>query len=215
MKNNINSKIETNNEIKNNNNQESLYKLSVNNILQKNNDICIIFKESKKHINLLNNNSFYKICSLINISPEKYIKFKSRKDITDSDSDNGSNSSLKGMAKLKERLLKSENNKYLNNSNDSEKNSVILLDEVKSSVKLILNKEGNSIGTNYELYKMTWKNLYKWLLVFPLNILFGLIFFIYKDNYGFSLAEFFCFLIIFLVCIVSMDGNEKCLLKKK
>ena len=84
------------------------------------------------------------------------------------------------MAKLKERLLKSENNKYdhlsngknknyynkkrnnkyLNNSNDSEKNSVILLDEVKSSVKLILNKEGNSIGTNYELYKMTWKNLY-------------------------------------------------------
>ena len=46
MKNNINSKIETNNEIKNNNNQESLYKLSVNNILQKNNDICIIFKES-------------------------------------------------------------------------------------------------------------------------------------------------------------------------
>ena len=235
MKNNINSKIETNNEIKNNNNQESSYKLSVNNILQKNNDICIIFKESKKHINLLNNNSFYKICSLINISPEKYIKFKSRKDITDSDSDNGSNSSLKGMAKLKERLLKSENNKYnhlsngknknyynkkrnnkyLNNSNDSEKNSVILLDEVKSSVKLILNKEGNSIGTNYELYKMTWKNLYKWLLVFPLNILFGLIFFIYKDNYGFSLAEFFCFLIIFLVCIVSMDGNEKMLAKKK
>ena len=236
MKNKINSNIETNNGIKENNIKESLYKFSETNNLQKNSNICIVFKVNKKHINLLNNNSFYKICSLINISPEKNMKFKTRKEIMDSDSDDSRNS-LKGMAKLKERLLKSENNKhnqlnhqnnknknYYNkkrnnkypiNSNDSEKNSVILLDEVKSSVKLILNKEGNSIGTNYELYKITWKNLYKWLLVFPLNILFGLIFFIYKDNYGFSLAEFFCFLIIFLVCIVSMDGNKKMLAKKR
>ena len=100
------------------------------------------------------------------------------------------------MAKLKERLKEREHNKnpyngekkakkYYNNSHKyrikikkEDKNSVILLDDVKSSVQTILNKEGNSVGTNYELYKMTWKNLYKWLLLFPLNILFGLIYFI-------------------------------------
>ena len=92
---------------------------------------------------------------------------------------------------------------------------MILLEEVKSSVQNILNKEGNTVGTNYELYKMTWKNFYRWLLLFPLNILFGLIYFIYKDNYGFTFADFCCFLIICLICIVSINGNEKMLSKKK
>lgn len=139
------------------------------------------------------------------------------------------------MAKLKERLLEDSHDDYnhrknkISRSDDNtnkinkfhlymereDKNSFILLDEVKTSVKTILNKEGNSIGKNYELIKMTWKNLYKWLLLFPLNILFGLIYFIYKDNYGFTFAEFCCFLIICLICIVSINGNEKMLSKKK
>ena len=92
---------------------------------------------------------------------------------------------------------------------------MLLLNEVKSSVNTILNKEGNSIGANYELYKMTWKNLYRWLLLFPLTILGGIFFFIYKDNYGFTFAEIICYLIVFLICLVSMNGNEKMIAKKK
>ena len=37
-----------------------------------------------------------------------------------------------------------------------DKNSVILLDEVKTSFNIILNKEVNAIGKNYKLYKITY-----------------------------------------------------------
>ena len=203
-------------------------------IPQKTKNTFIIFKKNKIHIKLLNNKSLSKISSLMNTPREKNIYFKSRYESSDTDSDNDSKNGLRGMAKLKERLNKKShdknnvinnrrnkekkfinNNKYQFNIKPEDKNSVILLEEVKSSVQTILNKEGNSVGTNYELYKMTWKNFYRWLLLFPLTILFGLIYFLYKDNYGFTFAEFFIFLIIFLICIVSINGNEKMLSKKK
>ena len=213
-------------------------------IPQKTKNTFIIFKKNKVHIKLLNNKSLSKISSLMNTPREKNIYFKSRNDLSDTDSDTESKNGLSGMAKLKERLNKkshdnnnnnsinnrrnkekkyinnninnnNNNNKYHINIKKEDKNSVILLEEVKSSVQNILNKEGNTVGTNYELYKMTWKNFYRWLLLFPLNILFGLIYFIYKDNYGFTFAEFCCFLIICLICLVSINGNEKMLSKKK
>ena len=203
-------------------------------IPQKTKNTFIIFKKNKIHIKLLNNKSLSKISSLMNTPREKNIYFKSRYESSDTDSDNDSKNGLRGMAKLKERLNKKShdknnvinnrrnrekkfinNNKYQFSIKPEDKNSVILLEEVKSSVQTILNKEGNSVGTNYELYKMTWKNFYRWLLLFPLTILFGLIYFLYKDNYGFTFAEFFIFLIIFLICIVSINGNEKMLSKKK
>ena len=210
--------IETMNEAQNRQLLNKLIKYSA--IPQKTKNTFIIFKKSKVHIKLLNNKSLSKISSLMNTPREKNIYFKSRNDLSDTDSDTESKNGLSGMAKLKERLNKkshdnNNNNKYHINIKKEDKNSVILLEEVKSSVQNILNKEGNTVGTNYELYKMTWKNFYRWLLLFPLNILFGLIYFIYKDNYGFTFAEFCCFLIICLICIVSINGNEKMLSKKK
>ena len=211
--------IETINEAQNRQLLNKLIKYSA--IPQKTKNTFIIFKKSKVHIKLLNNKSLSKISSLMNTPREKNIYFKSRNDLSDTDSDTESKNGLSGMAKLKERLNKkshdnNNNNKGINNRRNKEKKyTVILLEEVKSSVQTILNKEGNTVGTNYELYKMTWKNFYRWLLLFPLNILFGLIYFIYKDNYGFTFAEFCCFLIICLICIVSINGNEKMLSKKK
>ena len=236
-------KLEKNKEMMNEaQNRQLLNKLiKYSAIPQKTKNTFIIFKKSKVHIKLLNNKSLSKISSLMNTPREKNIYFKSRNDLSDTDSDTESKNGLSGMAKLKERLNKKShdnnnnnnsinnrrnkekkyinnninNNKYHINIKKEDKNSVILLEEVKSSVQTILNKEGNTVGTNYELYKMTWKNFYRWLLLFPLNILFGLIYFIYKDNYGFTFAEFCCFLIICLICIVSINGNEKMLSKKK
>ena len=224
--------VETMNEVQNRQLLAKLIKYST--IPQKTKNTFIIFKKNKIHIKLLNNKSLSKISSLMNTPREKNIYFKSRYESSDTDSDNDSKNGLRGMAKLKERLNKKShdknnvinnrrnkekkfinNNKYQFNIKPEDKNSVILLEEVKSSVQTILNKEGNSVGTNYELYKMTWKNFYRWLLLFPLTILFGLIYFLYKDNYGFTFAEFFIFLIIFLICIVSINGNEKMLSKKK
>ena len=224
--------VETMNEVQNRQLLAKLIKYST--IPQKTKNTFIIFKKNKIHIKLLNNKSLSKISSLMNTPREKNIYFKSRYESSDTDSDNDSKNGLRGLAKLKERLNKKShdknnvinnrrnkekkfinNNKYQFNIKPEDKNSVILLEEVKSSVQTILNKEGNSVGTNYELYKMTWKNFYRWLLLFPLTILFGLIYFLYKDNYGFTFAEFFIFLIIFLICIVSIKGNEKMLSKKK
>ena len=236
MRNKIISNLEKIREEKKKQKNESLNSTPTpKNYLLKGNNISIIIKKSKNHIKLLNNNCINKISSLSDIAIEKYIKYNSGYELPETDSDNDSRNSLKGMAKLKERLLEDSHDDYnhrknkISRSDDNtnkinkfhlymereDKNSVILLDEVKTSVKIILNKEGNSIGKNYELIKMTWKNLYKWLLLFPLNILFGLIYFIYKDNYGFSFAEIICFLIIFLICLVCMNGNEKMIAKKK
>ena len=236
MRNKIISNLEKIREEKKKQKKESLNSTPTpKNYLLKSNNISIIIKKSKNHIKLLNNNCINKISSLSDIAIEKYIKYNSGYELPETDSDNDSRNSLKGMAKLKERLLEDSHDDYnhrknkISRSDDNtnkinkfhlymereDKNSVILLDEVKTSVKTILNKEGNSIGKNYELIKMTWKNLYKWLLLFPLNILFGLIYFIYKDNYGFSFAEIICFLIIFLICLVCMNGNEKMIAKKK
>ncbi len=212
------------------NQEKQKKKLNYNDILYENNNIFICINSNKNHIKLLNNNSFFKISSLCKIIPEKNIKFKYHSELSDTDSENSSKNSLKGIDKLKERLCEESHDNNINirknrykpkkiNYNKfhiekEDKSSVILSDEVKS-IQSILNKEGNFIGTNYELYKMTWKNLYKWLLLFPLNILLGLLYFIYKDSYGFSFAEFFCVLLIFLVCIVSINGNEKMISKKK
>ena len=174
--------IETINEAQNRQLLNKLIKYSA--IPQKTKNTFIIFKKSKVHIKLLNNKSLSKISSLMNTPREKNIYFKSRNDLSDTDSDTESKNGLSGMAKLKERLNKkshdnnnnnnkginnrrnkekkyinnninnNNNNKYHINIHKEDKNSVILLEEVKSSVQNILNKEGNTVGTNYELYKI-------------------------------------------------------------
>ena len=207
-----------------------------NSIHPKNNIFFIKIKKTKIRIKIYNNKSLNKISTLSKIKLEKYIKFKTGFELSDTDSDTDSKGGLRGMAKLKERLSKSDhnnhiysryrldkkfqnynynNNKYYTNNKKKDKDSFFLFNEVKTSVNKILNEEGNSVGTNYEIYKMTWKDLYKWLILFPFIIFIGLFFFICKDNYGFTFAEINCYLIIFLTCLVSMNGNEKMLAKKK
>ena len=80
-------------------------------ILQNSNNIFIKFKKSKIRIKLLNSNTLQKISSLLNKKTlEKNVKFKSDLELSDTDSDNDSKNCLKGIAKLKERLNKSDNN---------------------------------------------------------------------------------------------------------
>ena len=220
MKNKNSSKLAESKETMEDENQEQPKKeYNYGDILNNNSNIFISIKNNKSHIKLLNSISYLKINTLNKTIPEKNIKFKYSSDISDTDSDNSSKNSLKGIDKLKERLCEDshENNiKYKKHKYKSkkltydnihvekeDKNSVILLDEVKSSVQSILNKEENSIVTNFELYKMTWKNLYKWLLLFPLTILFGLLYFNLKLFYpifnSFLCKNFIlCYYILFI-----------------
>lgn len=218
--------------------QESLKKLSeYSNLLEKEGNLFIRFKKNKNRLNLKSNLSFFRICTLGEIYPEENVLFTLYA-INSDESESENENNKKGIDKLKERLIENDDNNKNNkdkirlrnkkpnkkNTLDNikkiskekeEKDSVILLDEVKSSVQSILHKEGSTIGKNFELYKLTWRNLYKWLLIFPLIILFGLLFFIYQDAYGFSFAEFFSFILIFITCITSISGNAKMLSKKR
>lgn len=230
------------NEILEGQSQESLKKLSLySKILEKEGNIFVKFKRNKHNINLKSNVSYYRVCSLGEICPEESILFTLYSSLTESDSESERQNNKKGIDKLKERLSENEDNKYpssnklrykIKNKNyfknseskkiamkesskEKERDSVIILDEIKSSLQSIFNKEGSSIGSNYEMYKVTWKNLYKWLLIFPLIILLGQFYFMYKDAYGFSFAEIFCFILVFIISFTSMSGNEKMELKKR
>jgi hypothetical protein len=217
--------------------EESLRKLSAySKILEKGGNIFIRFPKTKQHVNLRSNSSFFRICSLSDLLPEENALFTLYAILSDEESENENPLNKRGIDKLKERLLDNDEDNKDNNNNNTikirsknqnkkkskkkvkekeDKDSVILLDEVKSSVQNMLCKEGSSIGSNYELYKVTWKNLYKWLLLFALIILIGLLYFIYKDEYGFSLAEFASFFLVFIICVTSMSGNEKMISRKR
>ena len=218
--------------------EESLRKLSAySKILEKEGNIFIRFPKTKQHVNLRSNLSFFRICSLSDLLPEENVLFTLYAILSDEESEKENSLNKRGIDKLKERLLDNdednENNIDKNktiklrskNQNKKQskkkakekedKDSVILLDEVKSSIQNMLCKEGSSIGSNYELYKVTWRNLYKWLLLFALIILIGLLYFIYKDEYGFSFAEFACFFLVFIICVTSMSGNEKMISRKR
>ena len=207
--------------------QESLQKLAAySNILDKDGNLFIRTKRGNNLINLISNLSYYRICSLGGMYPEENVLFTLYSIRSGSESENEDNK--KGIDKLKERLIddnqkkdnklrsKKPKKENIENKKDKEnEDSVILLDEVKSSVQMELNKEGNTIGNNFELYKTTWRNLYKWLLIFPLIILFGLFYFIYIDSYDFTLAELISLILVIIIGITSMSGNAKMLSKKR
>ena len=205
---------------------DSLNKLKVyTQILEKEQNIFIIFRGNRHRVNLLNNVSYYRICALSQSIPEENVLFTLYAVYSD-ESENEEENNKKGIDKLKERLndeninsenlnknvLRSRKKKPKDSKEKEDQDSVILLDEIKPS---FLQKEGNAIGNNYELYKVTWKNLYKWLLIFPLAIIFGLFYFIYKYNFNVSVAEIICFIMVFVISFTSMSGNKKMLSKKR
>ncbi len=133
--------IETMNEAQNRQLLNKLIKYSA--IPQKTKNTFIIFKKSKVHIKLLNNKSLSKISSLMNTPREKNIYFKSRNDLSDTDSDTESKNGLSGMAKLKERLnKKSHDNKNNNNNINNRRNK---------EKKYINNNSNNNNNNKYHI----------------------------------------------------------------
>ena len=208
------------------------------NILDKDNNISIHFRRPRRLIKLSSNVSLFRICSLGEIYPEENVLFTLYSVLPDeSGSENEDNK--KGIDKLKERLhegsfdnttlmrrstklkeRRSKKNletlKNKNKENEGEDDdSVLIVDDIKSSINNDLNLEGYTIGNNHEFYKGTWRNLYKFLLLFALVILLGLAYFIFKESYDYSIAEFMCFGLVIIICITSMSGNAKMLSRKK
>ena len=212
------------------------------NILDKDNNISIHFRRPRRLIKLSSNVSLFRICSLSQTVPEENVLYSLYADVNDEESeeeDENQNPNKKGIDKLKERLhegsfdntnlmrrstklkeRRSKKNletlKNKNKENEGEDDdSVLIVDDIKSSINNDLNLEGYAIGNNHEFYKGTWRNLYKFLLLFALVILLGLAYFIFKESYDYSIAEFMCFGLVIIICITSMSGNAKMLSRKK
>jgi hypothetical protein len=210
-----------------------------NQILEKDQNLFIRIQNNRHHINLLSNLSYYRICTLGQIVPEENVIFTLYNLYSD-ESESEKESNKQGIDKLKERLSENENmkNKLRNNKSikkmkdetkkiikntkekeeknekveKEEKDSVIILDEIKPS---LLQKEDEYFRNHFECFVSLWKNLYKWLLLFPLFILSGLLMYLYKDKYDFTFTEIICFIFIFVVSYTSMSGNEKMLSTRK
>ena len=212
------------------------------NILDKDNNISIHFRRPRRLIKLSSNVSLFRICSLCQTVPEENVLYSLYADVNDEESeeeDDNQNPNKKGIDKLKERLhegnfdntdlmrrstklmeRRSKKNLDTLKSKDKENegedgDSVLIVDNIKSSINNDLNLEGYTIGNNYEFYKGTWRNLYKFLLVFALVILLGLAYFIFKESYDYSIAEFICFGLVIITCFTSISGNAKMLSRKK
>jgi len=212
------------------------------NILDKDNNISIHFRRPRRLIKLSSNVSLFRICSLCQTVPEENVLYSLYADVNDEESeeeDENQNPNKKGIDKLKERLhegnfdntalmrrstklmeRRSKKNLDTLKSKDKENegedgDSVLIVDDIKSSINNDLNLEGYTIGNNHEFYKGTWRNLYKFLLVFALIILLGLAYFIFKESYDYSIAEFICFGLVIITCITSISGNAKMLSRKK
>ena len=212
------------------------------NILDKDNNISIHFRKPRRLIKLSSNVSLFRICSLSQTVPEENVLYSLYADVNVEESeeeDENQNPNKKGIDKLKERLhegsfdntnlmrrstklkeRRSKKNletlKNKNKENEGEDDdSVLIVDDIKSSINNDLNLEGYTIGNNHEFYKGTWRNLYKFLLLFALVILLGLAYFIFKESYDYSIAEFMCFGLVIIICITSISGNAKMLSRKK
>jgi hypothetical protein len=212
------------------------------NILDKDNNISIHFRRPRRLIKLSSNVSLFRICSLSQTVPEENVLYSLYADVNAEESeeeDENQNPNKKGIDKLKERLhegsfdntnlmrrstklkeRRSKKNletlKNKNKENEGEDDdSVLIVDDIKSSINNDLNLEGYTIGNNHEFYKGTWRNLYKFLLLFALVILLGLAYFIFKESYDYSIAEFMCFGLVIIICITSISGNAKMLSRKK
>ena len=211
------------------------------NILDKDNNISIHFRRPRRLIKLSSNVSLFRICSLCQTVPEENVLYSLYADVNAEESDEedeNQDQNKKGIDKLKERLhegsfdntslmrrstkLKQrrskknlDNLKAKDKENEEEGDSVLIIDDIKSSINNDLNLEGYTIGNNHEFYKGAWRNLYKFLLVFAFVILLGLAYFIFKESYDYSMAEFISFGLIIIICITSMRGNAKMLSRKK
>ena len=212
------------------------------NILDKDNNISIHFRRPRRLIKLSSNVSLFRICSLCQTVPEENVLYSLYADVNDEESeeeDENQNPNKKGIDKLKERLhegnfdntalmrrstklMERRSKKNLDSlkskdkeNEEEEGDSVLIVDDIKSSINNDLNLEGYTIGNNHEFYKGTWRNLYKFLLVFALVILLGLAYFIFKESYDYSIAEFICYGLVIITCITSISGNAKMLSRKK
>ena len=212
------------------------------NILDNDNNISIHFRKPRRLIKLSSNVSLFRICSLCQTVPEENVLYSLYADVIDDESEEeveNQDQNKKGIDKLKERLhegsfdntalmrrstklkeRRSKKNLETLNAKDKENegedgDSVLIVDDIKSSINNDLNLEGYTFGNNHEFYKGTWRNLYKFLLLFALIILLGLSYFIFKGSYDYSIAEFICFGLVIITCITSMSGNTKMFSRKK
>lgn len=173
-------------------------------ILNKENNLSIILKNYQQ-IKLKNSKTLFKISLLVGNLPEENVVFTLYAD--------------EGEEQSEERNSKKNILHASKNPNSNNKNKLYLTDKIKDSIAREIYRNGNIIGSNHNLFKTIWVNLYTFSLMISSIGLISLLIYsiiIFKEKKYLILgANGLSTTSLLLMIFVSRSGNNKMLSKKK
>ena len=192
-------------------------------LLNKGDNLSFILNNNHQ-IKIKNAKSLFKISLLLGNLPEENVSFTfytEEEDDEQSEEINSKKNILRGSKKVSLSAKKTNTNEIRNDFDLKEKksNSIYLTDKIKDSIAQEIYKNGNIIGSNYNLYKKIWINLYNVALIISLSSLIPV--FIYsiiilkEKKYSILGAEGISLLSLILMIFTSVSGNKKMKSKKK
>ena len=192
-------------------------------LLNKGDNLSFILNNNHQ-IKIKNAKSLFKISLLLGNLPEENVSFTfytEEEDDEQSEEINSKKNILRGSKKVSLSAKKTKTNEIRNDFDLKEKksNSIYLTDKIKDSIAQEIYKNGNIIGSNYNLYKKIWINLYNVALIISLSSLIPV--FIYsiiilkEKKYSILGADGISLLSLILMIFTSVSGNKKMKSKKK
>ena len=192
-------------------------------LLNKGDNLSFILNNNHQ-IKIKNAKSLFKISLLLGNLPEENVSFTfytEEEDDEQSEEINSKKNILRGSKKVSLSAKKTKTNEIRNDYDLKEKKSnlIYLTDKIKDSIAQEIYKNGNIIGSNYNLYKKIWINLYNVALIISLSSLIPV--FIYsiiilkEKKYSILGADGISLLSLILMIFTSVSGNKKMKSKKK
>jgi hypothetical protein len=192
-------------------------------LLNKGDNLSFILNNNHQ-IKIKNAKSLFKISLLLGNLPEENVSFTfytEEEDDEQSEEINSKKNILRGSKKVSLSAKKTKTNEIRNDYDLKEKklNLIYLTDKIKDSIAQEIYKNGNIIGSNYNLYKKIWINLYNVALIISLSSLIPV--FIYsiiilkEKKYSILGADGISLISLILMIFTSISGNKKMKSKKK
>ena len=186
-------------------------------LLNKGDNLSFILNNNHQ-IKIKNAKSLFKISLLLGNLPEENVSFTfytEEEDDEQSEEINSKKNILRGSKKVSLSAKKTKTNEIRNDFDLKEKKSysIYLTDKIKDSIAQEIYKKGNIIGSNYNLYKKIWINLYNVALIISLSSLIPV--FIYsiiilkEKKYSILGADGISLLSLILMIFTSVSGNKK------
>ena len=192
-------------------------------LLNKGDNLSFILKNNHQ-IKIKNAKSLFKISLLLGNLPEENVSFTfytEEEDDEQSEELNSKKNILRSSKKVSLSPTKTKTNEIINDIDlkGKQSNSIYLTDKIKSSIAQEIYKKGNIIGSDHNLFKKIWINLYNVTLIISLISLIPI--FIYsiiilkEQKYTILGADGLSLVSLILMIFTSVSGNKKMKSKKK